>query len=276
MTYLSGCHVLLCYSGITMSKYVLPVKIDRGTGNPVLLLHGLGNNHSSWEFVLEHLDYSRQRVIAVDLLGFGDALKPDIQYKLEDHSSAIAATLKSLGLENIVVVGHSMGCNIALDLATRYPELVRKLVLFGAPLYRNAPRGGKLRSLLRSEGLYFSMFELVQRSPEVIQAGGQLAEEYVPFVRGMEITEETWPAYRKSLENTIMQFDSYRQACSLEIPAVFVNGIFDFFIIRGNTNRVQLKNRKHVRIKHTRGPHELTPAQGRVAARIISKAVREV
>lgn len=257
-----------------MSKQVLPVKIDRGTGAPVLLLHGLGNNHSSWGFVLEHLDYSRQRIIAVDLLGFGDAPKPDVQYSLKDHSDAVAATLQKLELEKIVVAGHSMGCNIALDLADRHPELVSKLVLFGAPLYRRAPRGGKLRGLLRTEGLYFSIFELVQRSPNAIQAGGQLAEEYVPFVKGMEITEETWPAYRKSLENTIMQFDSYRQACELAIPAIFVNGIFDFFIIRGNTRRVHLKNRRYVRIKRTRGPHELTPAQGKVAARVIGRAAQ--
>ncbi|MCW4467192.1 alpha/beta hydrolase [Glutamicibacter sp. MNS18] len=259
-----------------MTNNLLPVKVDRGEGTPVVLLHGLGNNHSSWEFVLEHLDYSNARVIAVDLLGFGDAPKPDVDYTLKDHSSAVAATLNELGITKAVVAGHSMGSNVALDLATRHPELVDRLVLLGAPLYRREPRGGRTRSLLRAEGLYFSLFELVSRSPEPIQAGGELAEEYVPFVKGMEITEETWPAYRKSLQYSIMQYESYQQAVQLKIPALFVNGILDFFIIRRNTTRVRLANRKLVRLKRTRGPHELTPTQGEVVARIINQVAAQV
>ncbi len=254
-----------------MSNFVLPVQIDRGSGTVIVLLHGLGNNHSSWEFVLEHLDYSRCRVIAVDLLGFGDAPKPSVEYSLEDHSEAVAATLQQLGIEKAVIAGHSMGSTIALDLATRHPELVERLVLFGAPLYRAKPRAGRLRDLLRTEGLYFSLFELVQRSPQAVQAGGELAEEYVPFVKGMEITEETWPAYRQSLQHSIMQYESFRQARALKIPALFVNGIFDFFIIRRNISRLRFLNREFVRVKRTRGPHELTPAQGKVAAKIITR-----
>lgn len=254
-----------------MTKNLLPVKVDRGEGTPVLLLHGLGNNHSSWKFVLEHLDFSNARVIAVDLLGFGDAPKPEVDYTLKDHSSAVAATLTELGITKAVVAGHSMGSNVALDLATRHPELVERLVLLGAPLYRRKPRAGRIRSLLRAEGLYFSLFELVSRSPEPIQAGGELAEEYVPFVKGMEITEETWPAYRQSLQHSIMQYESYRQATKLRIPALFVNGVLDFFIIRRNTTRVRRANREMVRIKRTRGPHELTPTQGEVVARIINE-----
>lgn len=257
---------------VIMTNYLLPVKLDRGQGTPVVLLHGLGNNHHSWEFVLEYLDFTRQRVIAVDLLGFGDAPKPDVRYTLKDHSSAVANTLESLGVKDAVVVGHSMGCNVALDLATRSPELVNRLVLLGAPLYRREPRASRLRKLLRSEGLYFSLFDLVSRSPEPVQAGGELAEEYVPFIKGMEITEETWPAYRKSLQNSIMQYESYQQAEKLKIPALFVNGILDFFIIRRNTVQVRIKNRRMIRLKTTRGPHELTPTQGQVAARLINRA----
>lgn len=253
-----------------VSSHLLPVKIDRGEGTPLVLLHGLGNNHSSWQFVLDDLDYTRSRVIAVDLLGFGDAPKPDVDYSLKDHSDAVAATLRELGIEKAVIAGHSMGCNVALDLAVRHPELTRQLVLFGAPLYRREPRAGWFRSLIRAEGLYFSLFQLVSHLPQVVQTTGELADEYVPFIEGMEITRETWPAYRKSLEHSIMQYESYRQAVELKIPALFVNGVLDFFIIRGNTARARRANRKYIHIKRTRGPHELTPTQGQLAARILN------
>ena len=64
----------------------------------------------------------------------------------------------------------------------------------------------------------------------------------MPFVKGIEITEETWPAYKKSLEHTIMQQESYRQATELRTPALFVNGVLDFFIVRRNTRLARRAN----------------------------------
>ena len=70
--------------------HLLPVKFDKGTGAPLVLLHGLGTNYKSWQFVLEHIDYTKHRVIALDLLGFGDAPKPKtITYTPQDHVDAI-------------------------------------------------------------------------------------------------------------------------------------------------------------------------------------------
>lgn len=256
-----------------MSKLVtLPVKVDKGSGTPLVLLHGLGNNHKSWEFVLEHIDKSKWRVIVPDLLGFGDAPKPDIAYTPADHADAVIATLDKLGIDEVVIAGHSMGCIVAINIAARYPKRVRRLALFGAPLYKQKPRtGGWWHKFIRAEGLYFSLFEVVKNNPEAVQAGGKIADELVPFVKGMEITEETWPAYRQSLDHTIMQYETYKQATKLRVPTLFVNGVFDFFIIRRNARDIRKANRHYVRVKRTLGPHELTPRQGRTVAKIIDK-----
>ena len=74
-----------------MSK--LPVRVDKGTGPTIVLLHGLGNNYKSWTFALKHLDYTKERVVALDLLGFGDAPKPkNHRYTKEDHAKAVIDT----------------------------------------------------------------------------------------------------------------------------------------------------------------------------------------
>ncbi len=252
-------------------KNSLPIKLDKGVGAPLVLLHGLGNNYKSWEYVLEHLDYDRWRVIALDLLGFGDAPKPDVEYTLKDHSEAVIETLDALGIKRATFVGHSMGCLVAIKIADKRPKLADSLVLLGAPLYRVVPRGGLWRKLTGAEGRYFSLFEVVKKNPDAIQVGGKIADELVPFVKGIEITQETWPAYRKSLEHTIMQCQSYNQAKRLEVPTLFVNGLLDFFIIRRNVRSVQRTNRKYIKIRRTLGPHELTPRQGRTIARIIDR-----
>ncbi len=250
-------------------SYTLPVKIDKGTGAPLVLLHGLGNNYKSWSYALEHIDYTKWRVIVLDLLGFGDAPKPDVHYAPKDHAGAIIATLDKLGIEKAVFAGHSMGCIVAIEIAHSWPERVERLALFGAPLYKAKPRNNWWRKLTRAEGLYFSLFEIVQNNPEAIQAGGKIADELVPFVKGMEITEETWPAYKKSLEHTIMQYESYKKAIELQVPTLFVNGLFDFFIIRRNSRDIRHANKRYVRVKRVLGPHELTPRQGRTVAKII-------
>ncbi len=250
--------------------HTLPVQLDKGSGVPLVLLHGLGNNHRSWSYALEHIDYTKWRVIALDLLGFGDAPKPDVKYTPKDHAEAVIATLDKLGIEKAVFAGHSMGCVVAIEIAHRWPQRVERLTLFGAPLYKVKARNTWWRKLTRAEGMYFSLFEIVQNNPEVMQVGGKIADELVPFVKGMEITEETWPAYKKSLENTIMQYESYKKAIELRVPTLFVNGLLDFFIIRRNNRAVRRANKQYVRVKRVLGPHELTPRQGRTVAKTIN------
>lgn len=256
---------------MTALNTTLPVFTDKGTGTPLILIHGLGNNHKSWNFVLEHLDFTKWRVITLDLLGFGDAPKPDISYRPQEHAAAIIQRLDALGIHQAVFAGHSMGCVIAIEIAHAYPERALHIALFGAPLYKKAPKGGWLRSIKNTEGRYFSLFEIVKKNPDAVQAGGKIADELIPFVKGMEITEDTWPAYKKSLEHTIMQFESYRHAKTLKTPTLFIDGLLDFFIIRKNNRAISRANKHYVRLIRVVGPHELTPRQGKVAARIINK-----
>lgn len=254
-----------------MTQYVLPVKLDKGAGDVIVLLHGLGNTHESWSFVTKHLDYSKNRVVAFDLLGFGDAPKPDVDYTPADHAMAVIATLEQLGIKRAELAGHSMGCLVAIEVAKQRPELVTRLVLLGAPIYKSLPRGDWLSRLTRSGGVYFRIFSVVKRNPEAVQAGGKIADELVPLVKGMEITEQTWSAYRKSLEHTIMQFQTFRDALELQVPTLFINGILDFFIIRRNTREIARRNKRYVRTKTMVGPHEITPRQGRRIARILQQ-----
>lgn len=260
------------YYNEAIMSWRLPVKVDKGTGDTIVLLHGLGNNVSSWSFVLKHLDYTRNRVIALDLLGFGDAPKPrDIDYTPADHAAAVIETLEHLGIGNATIAGHSMGCIVAIQVATQRPDLVRRLVLLGAPLYAARPRDNWWQRITRSGGLYFRIFSFLQKHPDAVQTGGTIAEDFAPFVKGMEITDETWPAFQKSLEHTIMQFQTYTDAFKLRVPTLFMNGIFDLFIIHKN-NRTIARRNPHVHTKTVLGPHELTPRQGKKVARILQKS----
>ena len=101
---------------------------DRGSGPALLLIHGMFGDHLDWEPVLESLA-ERRRVIAVDLPGFGDSAKPDIDYSASTFTQQIVKLLDELGIERIAVAGNSFGGQIAMALALAHPERVEKLVL---------------------------------------------------------------------------------------------------------------------------------------------------
>jgi pimeloyl-ACP methyl ester carboxylesterase len=103
--------------------------IDRGTGPPVLLLHGQPGTGSSWSAVIDQLT-DEFRVLAPDRIGNGRS--PGEGGGLSANAAAIADFLLDVNAAPATVVGHSWGGGVAILLASRYPWLVRSLVLVGS------------------------------------------------------------------------------------------------------------------------------------------------
>ncbi len=121
---------------------------ERGTGDPPLVLvHGLGSDMRVWSENLAPLA-ARHRVVAVDLAGFGRSAKPTRAAALRDHVACVRALVDELG-GRAVLVGHSMGGQIALRLAIDHPERVAALVL-------SAPAG--LEPFTAAEGAWIRRF----------------------------------------------------------------------------------------------------------------------
>ena len=87
----------------------------RGSGEPLVLVHGIGSQWQVWEPVLDALARERD-VIAVDLPGFGDSPPGDGPMTAAGHADAVAGLLDELGLESAHVAGNSLGGGIALEL----------------------------------------------------------------------------------------------------------------------------------------------------------------
>lgn len=101
---------------------------DRGSGPALLLIHGMFGDHLDWEPVLASLA-ERYRVIAVDLPGFGNSDKPDIDYTAALFTTELIRLLDQLGIQKAAVAGNSFGGQIAMALALAHPERIEKLVL---------------------------------------------------------------------------------------------------------------------------------------------------
>ncbi len=92
-----------------------------GSGQSVVLVHGLASNCRIWDLVAPILA-SQFRVIALDQRGHGQSFKPDTGYDFATVVSDLDGLISSLGIENPVIVGHSWGGDVALEYDIAYPD----------------------------------------------------------------------------------------------------------------------------------------------------------
>lgn len=108
---------------------------DVGDGPPVLLIHGSGPGVTAWaNWRLTMPALAKQfRVIAPDIVGFGETVRPQgFSYTMDAWVSHVLGLLDALGIERAHVVGNSFGGALALSLAIRAPQRVGRLVLMGS------------------------------------------------------------------------------------------------------------------------------------------------
>lgn len=98
---------------------------ELGAGDPLVLLHGVASSRRIWHRVVAPLARGR-RVLAVDVPGFGESAPAGPGFDLDAVADALVA---GLGVGRFDLVGHSLGGAVAVAVAARHPEAVRRLVL---------------------------------------------------------------------------------------------------------------------------------------------------
>ncbi|HPU12186.1 MAG TPA: alpha/beta fold hydrolase [Aeromicrobium sp.] len=100
----------------------------RGAGPPLLLIHGLACDSTTWLPVMDQLA-EHFTVIAPDLLGHGESDKPNADYSLGGFANGMRDLLTILGIDKVTVVGHSFGGGVAMQFAYQFPERTERVVL---------------------------------------------------------------------------------------------------------------------------------------------------
>jgi pimeloyl-ACP methyl ester carboxylesterase len=116
--------------------------VDQGSGpRTLILIHGLAANAGFWRYNIPELA-RHHRVIAVDLPGFGRSEKDGrFPYTLSFYTHTISRLIDELGLEDVTLVGHSMGGQISMLLALQRPDQVRRLALVAPAGFEEFDRG---------------------------------------------------------------------------------------------------------------------------------------
>ncbi len=111
--------------------------VDEGVGNPILMVHG----NPTWSFYYRNLAKefcATNRVVVPDHLGCGLSDVPsDYEYTLENRIKDLTTLVKFLDLKNITLVVHDWGGAIGMGFATRYPELIDRVVILNTAAFRS-------------------------------------------------------------------------------------------------------------------------------------------
>jgi 3-oxoadipate enol-lactonase len=165
---------------------------DAGRGAPVMLIHGVGADGTSWDAVATALIDS-YRVIRLDLRGHGRSGHIVGDCSLDDFVQDVVDVLDACGVARAHIVGFSLGGMIGQALALQYPERVDHLVLLSAVAGRTEQERARIRQrleLLRTQGVdaisgaaqerWFTP-EFIARHPDVVAARmAQLRQNHAP------------------------------------------------------------------------------------------------
>ena len=139
-----------------------------GGDPPIVLLHGLSANANEFAALGTALS-PRFRVLAPDLRGRGGSDKPATGYTMAHHAADVINLLDTLGIERVVLGGHSFGGFLAIYLAVHHPERVTRLVVIDAAIEINpnvremlGPSLGRLRRTFPSVDAYL---DEIKRAP---------------------------------------------------------------------------------------------------------------
>lgn len=237
--------------------YTLNVRHSQRPKKPratVLFIHGIGNSGEAWQEVIARLP-ADVRIITIDLLGFGDSPRPAwAVYDAKTQARSLLATIFKLGLGGkLIVVGHSLGALVAVEMAKRYPLLIRSLILCSPPFYSV----DESRTILpRSDKVLRNLYTSVRDYPEQFVKLAAFAMKYNLVNKSFNVTEENVDTYMAALNAMIINQTSLDDVQKLRVPITILKGTVDPFVISKNL-RLVAKNKPNVALKTIVAGHEI-------------------
>jgi pimeloyl-ACP methyl ester carboxylesterase len=216
--------------------------VERGSGEPLVLLHGNGSMIQDFESSgLIDLAAKKYRVIVFDRPGFGHSDRPrSVVWTPDAQAELVKQALERLGVSNAIVLGHSWGASVAAALALKYPGLVRGLVLASGYYYPTirpdvVAMGAPALPLI-GDFLSETVSPLVSRAMWPLMMSTIFGPRSVPvkfkgFPKEMALRPSQIRA--SAAESALMIPDAFRlrkQYADLEMPVVIIAGEQDRLI----------------------------------------------
>jgi pimeloyl-ACP methyl ester carboxylesterase len=167
---------------------------EKGSGPPLVLLHGFSSSTYSWKDVFEPLA-NYFRVIAIDLKGFGFSSKPDGDYSRRAQAVLVTHLLDHLRIDRAWLAGNSMGGEVALNVALQNPTRIAGLILIDSAGVQVPGRQSLAPAYLRIPALGRVLMALALTSDKLVRQGLLRS-----FYDDAKVTDERVAAYYRPLK----------------------------------------------------------------------------
>jgi pimeloyl-ACP methyl ester carboxylesterase len=258
------------------AQILLHAKVLGQRGAPaVLFLSGFVGSGEVWDVHFQALG-NRFRLLMLDTLGFGKSPKPDIEYSLTEHLDAIDRTLDHYAVERADIVGHSMGCLLALAYAERFPQKVRRLVLLACPAFDDEQQARHSIANVSRFNRWLATDTPLARwacalmctlRPVLLPLAPYLVRD-VPAAVARDALQHHWKSYSRTLRNVIFQADTQRRIRQIDKPLLFIHGAQDETAPYANILR--FAKRSNVRIVTLTAGHGLIFTHGELIAQEVA------
>jgi pimeloyl-ACP methyl ester carboxylesterase len=163
---------------------------DEGSGEVLLLIHGMAGSSDAWRELIPRLA-KNYRVVAPDLLGHGQSVKPRGDYSLGAFAVSLRDLLDELGIAQTTIVGHSLGGGVAMQFLYQHPDYCERLILISSGGLGSDV--GFILRLLSAPGAEF-VLPIIAPSP-VLKAGNKIGSWFSSAGMRNPRASEIWRAY---------------------------------------------------------------------------------
>lgn len=221
-----------------------------GEGKPLVLVHGAFSAIGSSFGKLLPLLAKTRRVIGVELQAHGRTADIDRPLTTENLADDVAALLRHLNIESADILGYSMGGFVALHVAIRHPELVRKLVIMSVSYKQSGVHPGIMEGLgdMKPEMMYGSPWhaEYMQIAPHPENFNTLFAKKTEMDRANQDVSDETIRGLKMPVLYIIGDSDLVRPEHAVEFFRLLGGGVFGDMVPMPKSQLAILPGTSHV------------------------------
>jgi pimeloyl-ACP methyl ester carboxylesterase len=228
---------------------------DVGTGETLLLIHGMAGSSATWRAVIPELS-KKFRVLAPDLLGHGESTKPRGDYSLGAFAASLRDLLDELGISRATVVGQSLGGGVAMQFTYQHRDYCQRLALISS-----GGLGPDLNWILRILSAPGAELVLPVVAPRpVLNVGNKLGSWLKSVGVQSPRASEMWSAYssladqqtRQAFLRTLRSVVDYRGQAVSALGKIHVSHGLPTLLIWGEEDRI-------IPVAHGYAAHDAVP-----------------
>jgi len=220
-----------------------------------IFIHGIGNTLHSWDEVVKKMP-DDVRLIGIDLLGFGESPKPNwVEYNAKSQAKSVALSILNMRLvQQPILVGHSLGALVSVEIAKRYSLIVKELVLCSPPFY--SQEANKKRGLKSYDDMLRELYRFAKKHPDELEKLSPRAVKLGFANRALNITSDNVGSYVAALESSIINQTSLEDVARLKLPITIFYGAFDPVVVSKHIVKLGKEN-ENITVKRLLAAHEV-------------------